>query len=287
VPLLKDITDTNQTKPHYKIEGKIEVIDHTSADAIGPAGSVWSTIADMSVWVKCMLDSSKYQGGRLLTAHTWAEMFKPQVLVPANQFYPTAQLTKPNWTTYGLGWFQQDYKGKKVNFHTGSLAGAIALHGQLPEEKLGIYVFGNYDHAEFRHALMYKAFDLFALGGTRDWSAEFLLLYKNIQAGNEKKQSEFEAQRIMNTKTSLPLDDYAGKYFDPLYGEVIITVKDNQLIAVANNFLQGSFSHWHYDTFRGWFDKKWYGKGNITFSLDANGKISKLNFAGIEFNRVN
>jgi CubicO group peptidase (beta-lactamase class C family) len=286
VPLFKEVKDLNQTLPHYKIEEKITVIEHSSADPIGAAGSVWSSIEDMSKWVSSMLDSSKYSGGRLLSAKTWMEMFKPQALVPANQFYPTAQLTKPNWTTYGLGWFQHDYKGKKVNFHTGSLAGAIALHAQLPEEKLGIYVFGNLDHVELRHSLMYKAFDLFALGGTRDWDAEFYKLYKNIQANAEKRKTEFEAARVADTKPSFPLQAYAGKYKDPLYGEIIITAEPDQLVAVANDLVKASFRHWHYDTFRGWFDKKWFGEGTITFILGADGKIAKLNFSGFEFSRV-
>lgn len=213
-------------------------------------------------------------------------MFKPQVLVPASQFYPTAKLTKPNWTTYGLGWFQHDYKGKKVNFHTGSLAGAIAIHGQLPDEKLGIYVFGNFDHAEVRHALMYKAFDLFALGGTRDWSAEFLILYKGIESDQEKKKVEFEQQRVAGTKSTLPLTAYAGKYSDPLYGDLILAVEQNQLRANLNNFTRASFSHWHYDTFRGYFEKRWYGKGNLTFSFDAKGNISQVNFGGFVFKRI-
>lgn len=286
VPFLKDITDDNQTKPHFKIDQKITVIENSSADEIGPAGSVWSSVEDISKWVNCMLDSSKFAGGRLLSAKTWTEMFKPQVLVPANQFYPTAQLTKPNWTTYGLGWFQHDYKGRKVNFHTGSLAGAVAIHSQLPEEKLGIYVFGNYDHAELRHALMYKAFDLFALGGSRDWSAEFLKLYKNIQTEGEKKEKDFEAQLVVDTNPSLPLEKYAGKYTHPLYGEIIISVKADGLTAVVNNVIRAELAHWHYDTFRGAIEKKWYGKVNLTFELNANGKISAVNFGSFEFNRV-
>ncbi|MFZ5972683.1 MAG: serine hydrolase [Bacteroidota bacterium] len=286
VPFLKEVTDSNQTKPHYKVEGQITVITHTSADEIGPAGSVWSNIEDMSKWVACMLDSSKYAGGRLLSAQTWKEMFKPQVMVPPGQFYPTMQITQPNWTTYGLGWFQHDYKGKKVNFHTGSLAGAIAIHGQLPEARLGIYVFGNYDHAEVRHALMYKAFDLFALGGTRDWSADLLKLYGNIQAGWEKQQQAWEAKRVTGTNATLPLDAYAGTYTDPLYGEVVITVNGTELTAVANNHLKATFAHWHYDTFRGWYDKKWYGKANCTFTLGPDGQVAKVSFDGIDFGRA-
>jgi CubicO group peptidase (beta-lactamase class C family) len=285
VPFLRDIKDANQTKPHYKIEGKITVITHTNADEVGPAGSVWSSIEDMAKWTNCMLDSSKYNGGRLLSAKTWKEMFTPQVLVPPNQFYPTQALLKPNWTTYGLGWFQHDYKGKKVNFHTGSLAGATAIHAQLPDDGLAIYVLGNYDHAEVRHALVYKAFDHFALGGSRDWSSEFLKLYQNIQAGADKEELQFEAKRVADTKPSLDLAAYAGVYSDPLYGDVIITVDGRDLVAEVNHFVKARFSHWHFDTFRGWYDKKWYGKANANFSIGADGQISRLNFDGLEFRR--
>jgi len=286
VPLTIEATDANKTMPHDKIEGKITVISHTNADEIGPAGSVWSSAEDISKWMLCMLDSSKYSGGRLLSAKTWTEMFKPQVIVPPSEFYPTMQLTKPNWTTYGLGWFQHDYKGKKVNFHTGSLAGATAIHAQLPDERLGIYIFGNYDHAEVRHALVYKAFDHFALGGARDWSAEFLKLYGNIKAEGEKKEKEFEARRVINTKPSLAIEQYTGKYSDPLYGEVIVAADGDRLTFNVNNYVKATFDHWNYDTFRGWYEKKWYGKGNATFSFSADGKISKVNFDGIEFKKA-
>jgi CubicO group peptidase (beta-lactamase class C family) len=284
-PTLKMVKDANQSHPHYWVDNKITVIERTSADVVGPAGSVWSCADDMSKWALCMLDSSKYAGGRLVKASTWTEMFKPQVMVTASQFYPTAQLTKPNWTTYGLGWFQQDYKGKKINYHTGSLAGETAIHGQLPDDKLAIYIFGNYDHAEIRHALMYKAFDLFALGGTRDWSGEIHTLYKNIQAGADKGEKTFEAARVTNTKPSHALDDYTGRYTDPLYGELMITRENDELILVANQFLKARVSHWHYDTFRGWFDKRWYGKINANFTLDDNGKVSKVSFDGIPFTK--
>lgn len=286
VPRFKDVNDPNQIRPHFKIEGKTTVIEHSSADQVGAAGSVWSTIEDMSKWVTCMLDSSKYEGGRLLSPNTWAEMFKPQTLVPASQFYPTARITKPNWTTYGFGWFQHDYKGKKVNFHTGSLAGAIALHAQLPEEKLGIYVFGNMDHAELRHSLMYKAFDIFALGGTRDWDEEFFKLYKSLQDENEKKQAEIESKRVVGTKPSLPLDAYAGTYRDPLLGEVTITVQGNDLVMSVNNYVSARFAHWHYDTFRGWFDKKWYGKSSVTFTIGMDGRVAEMNFSGFDLARA-
>lgn len=284
-PILSLVKDSNQSMPHYFFDNSIQVIQRTSADAIGPAGSVWSCVDDMSKWALCMLDSSKYVGGRLVKPATWVELFNPQVMVTPAQFYPTAKLTKPNWKTYSLGWFQQDYKGRKVNFHTGSLAGETAMHGQLPSEKLAIYIFGNYDHAEVRHALMFKAFDHFALGGTRDWSAEVHDLYKKQTEASEQQAKKFEDNRITNTKPIVDLATYAGAYTDPLYGELTVTIQNNSLVVTANNVVKATLEHWHYDTFRGFFEKRWWGKTNATFAFNNQGKISSVTFAGMEFRK--
>jgi CubicO group peptidase (beta-lactamase class C family) len=284
-PLLSQVKDANQSHPHYVVDGKITVIDRTSADAIGPAGSVWSCVDDMGKWALCMLDSSKYSGGKLLKATTWNELFKPQVFVTASQFYPTAQLTKPNWTTYGLGWFQQDYKGRKVNFHTGSLAGETAIHGQLPSEKLAVYIFGNLDHAEVRHALMFKAFDHFSLGGTRDWSTDFYNLYKKLNDAGEREEMKQEAARVTGTKPSQVISNYAGNYTSPLYGELVVTAKDNSLLISMNNTAKATLEHWNYDSFRGYYEKRWWGKTTANFSIDSRGKISSVIIEGMMFNR--
>jgi CubicO group peptidase (beta-lactamase class C family) len=292
---LKNIKDENYTKPHFKLNGKIQVIGYTKDDEVSAAGSVWSSIGDMSKWVACMLDSSKFPstrsgqaaGGRLLKPATWAEMFKPQTLVTSAQFYPTQQLTRPNWMTYGLGWFQHDYKGRKVNFHTGSLSGLIALNAQLPDEKLGYYFLGNYDHAEVRHALMYKAFDQFALGGTRDWSTELLALYKGLAEQGEQQVAKLEGMRAKDTKPSLAIEAYAGTYSDPLYGTLKVEVTGNKLTIKLNEVENATLEHWNYDTFYGPWEKAWYGKASAQFYLSPFGKVEKINFEGMELKRIN
>jgi len=277
---------TNIVSPHYIIDDKIEVIEQTNADLIGPAGSMWSNVDDMSKWLKFLLDSAKINDNRLLETGTYSEMFKPQTIIPKNQFYPTASLTKPKWTTYGLGWFQHDYKGKAVDFHTGSLAGMVAIAGLIREENLGVYIMGNLDHAEVRHALMYKVFDLFLGEPSRDWSNEFLELYAGFEKETEAKQKEFEDNRVLNTNPSFKLDNYTGSYSDPLYGEIEITLINNKLRLsfTEENYLE--LEHWHFDTFRGQWPKRWYGKTNATFSLDGDGKIEKLNIMGLIYSKI-
>lgn len=283
-PKRKLIKTENVTKPHFKINDTIQVIEYGAESEIGSAGAVWSSADDMSKWIICMLDSSKYAGGRLLKPETWTEIFKPQAFFPEEE-YPTMSLIKPNWRTYGLGWYQHDYKGKKINFHTGSLGGLTAITAQLPDEKLGVYIFGNYDHAEVRHVLMYKTLDWFALGETRDWNTEFKTLYKNLSEKGKKRKLDFEAKRVANTSPSLPLEQYKGKYTSPLYGQAEVSVVGNKLMFNVNDVLKATLAHFHYDTFYGPNQKAWYGNATATFALNSRGKADVLVFDGMEFRK--
>ncbi|GAB3957269.1 serine hydrolase [Spirosoma harenae] len=292
--LFKEVTDVNRAKPHVDIRDTIRMVDSRVeeglVDAVGPAGSVWTCPDDITAWMQCMLDSGRYHNGSsvkaLLKPTTWAELFKPQTLVTDSQFYPTQQLTKPVWKTYALGWFQHDYRGHRVNFHTGSLTGMVAIHGQLPDQKLAVYVQGNLDHVELRHALMYRAFDEFALGVEHDWSKEFQQLYGGIKQRAKLAEHKIDSMRVMNTKPSLSLPAYTGIYTDPLYGKVDISLKDGKLYASINNLLTGYLSHWHFDTFRLTYDQFWNGKDTISFLLDSQGKVIKLVGAGMELTKV-
>jgi CubicO group peptidase (beta-lactamase class C family) len=288
VPMAKYIAGMpNQASAHAEIDSSIIVVDKDYTDAISPAGGVWSCVDDMGKWVACMLDSTKYGNQRLLKPESWAMLLKPQTFVSAEEFYPTAQITKPHWTTYGLGWFQQDYKGEKIDFHTGSLEGMIAINGMVIDKKTGVYILANLDHDELRHALMFKAFDFFALGGNRDWSAEFLKLYSGIKAKAKKAEQDGDAKRVMNTHPSLELKAYAGAYNDPLYGNVVITAEGNALTVTLNQLLQATVLPWNYDTFKGPYSKKEYGKATVSFILDENGKSRKVILDGELFTKEN
>ena len=135
----------------------------------------------MAQWLRMLLAGGTTAGGqRLLSAKVIAELFAPQTMVGEDAFYPTMRLTRPHWTTYGLGWFQSDYAGEKVDFHTGSIDGMVAIAGLIRDRGLGVYVLANLDHAELRHALMYKVFDLYLGRPPRDWSADLRGLYDGL-----------------------------------------------------------------------------------------------------------
>jgi len=56
-----------------------------------------------------------------------------------------------------------------------------------------------------------------------DWSP-ILLCIKKSMIRTKRKEKDFEAKRITNTKPTLDISEYAGKYSDPLFGKVEVTV---------------------------------------------------------------
>ncbi len=281
------VNEPSHITPHfYYGDSVVKPITYIDNKGIDAAGGVWSCADDINKWVMFMLDSTKINGKPLLKPETYAFLFKPQSMVTTSEFYPTAKLTKPHWTTYGLGWFQEDYRGKMVNFHTGSLDGAVAICGLINDEHFGIYIFGNLDHTELRHALMYKAMDLWVFGDDKnDWSTDMYKMYKGLRDTARKHEADFEAKRILNTKPSLALKEYAGNYSNELFGNAEIVYKNDSLALKFPNNINVGLSHWHYDTFLGKFEHEWFGKDWLTFALDASGKVAYFNFLGMEYDK--
>ena len=285
VPLLKDaLQQSNISVPHHYVGDKIVPIEDVSADVIAPAGAIWSSVSDMSKWMRFMLDSARVNGHPLLRPETYAELLRPQVIVPRESFYPTTSLTKPHWTTYALAWFQHDYNGRFVSFHTGSLPGTIAIIGLIPDENIGVYVLGNLDHAEVRHALMYRAFDTFGDSDSgRDWSTEMHQLYQGIRDANKANLDRLLSQKIKGTNPSLPTEAYAGTYYDQYYGTMVVEQLDGRLVLKSSSKSQSTLTHWHYDTFLATSSLPWASPSLIKFELSAAGAVQKLNIGSLSF----
>ncbi len=279
--------DANVASPHVSMRGKLTVIENLPVDNVAAAGSVWSSARDMSKWMRFMLDGGVAggQGGkRLLSEQTAAELFRPQTIAPETM-YPTTRLVKPHWMTYSLGWFQQDYQGRAIDFHTGSIDGMIAIIGLMRDERLGVYVLGNLDHAELRHALMYSVFDRYTGRAARNWSAELKALYGELEQRSAELLKRAESQRVAGTSPSLALDKYAGRYSDPLRGDVDVTYDGATLRMQHGTVMRGTLEHWHYNTFRAKWAAEWRNPAMVTFHLGVSGRPETLELNGAGFTR--
>jgi CubicO group peptidase (beta-lactamase class C family) len=280
----------NMSVAHFDIDGKSRPISENPVDTVPAAGAAWSTAADSSKWLQFLLADGCVGQTRLVSAENFHELLKPQALVSAEGFYPTAALTKPHWMGYGYGWFLQDYQGKFVAMHTGSLDGRTAIIGLMPDENIGVSIFGNTDHAEFRHALMWRVLDAYAGLPARDWSAEFLPLYADLKAQGDKAQAEHEAKRVLNTAPGSALSTFAGHFENSIYGELNVTENNGALRIALGPMPEnaGTLEHWNYDTFRVKNGDGRYGWNYVSFRRDSEGTVVGVRFDddSTEFLRV-
>lgn len=262
-------------------------VEYGFSDQIGPAGMICSTAHDISNYLTFLVNDGIYKSDTLVKPKTFKKLFEPHSFLGSTGTYPTNALTKPNWNTYGLGWFQQDYKGHKLDFHTGSLFGLVAIAGIMHDQDVAVYVFANLDHAELRHAILYKAIDLYAFkDNSRDWHTEVFNLYEGFKKENIKKSKKKIATRVKNTKPSLKLDAYEGNYTHKMLGEAKVTLQGNELLVNFNDFISYKAKHWHFDTFITNKDPRFREKMVVHFELNADGEINQFDIMDEVFTKI-
>jgi CubicO group peptidase (beta-lactamase class C family) len=272
----------NVATPHAELRDTIRQVPIRTTDPVAPAGSVWSSVADMAKWMRFILDSGRVGTTRLLSPATFSELVTPQIRA-AQATYPALTLVRPHVFSYALGWFVEDYHGETVWMHTGSIDGMSALIGLLPDRKAGIYVLANLDHAELRHALMYRLFDLYLGRSPRDWSADLLALFHPPRSPAASAGAQ---PRPPATPPALPLERYAGSYADSTYGGLEVSYANGALRARFGQEELGILEPWDYETFRAVGPPPEASRTMMTFLLDGAGKVASVRVFGVTFSRA-
>ena len=276
------IGKANVAVPHADIRDTVRVVPIKTTDAVAPAGSVWSSVSDMSKWMRFMLDSGRVGQKRLISPANFRELVAPQMRAPMEQ-YPALELASPHFFSYALGWFVQDYHGKTVWMHTGSIDGMSAIIGLIPEDRVGVYVLGNLDHIELRHALMYQVFDLYGAGPRRDWSAD---LKASLASKRPARPATPTAAHVAAAKPSLPLEKYAGTFIDSAYGNIVVALASGVLTARYDKLDLGVLDHWDYEIFRSRAKTALDNPVPLAFQPDGNGGVNGVRAFGMTFVRT-
>ena len=275
----------NVATPHADIDDTLRTLPWHNIDNIAPAGSINSSVHDMSKWVRFQLAQGKVGGKSLVSTSALGETHSPQVVVPlsadSKQINPFTHLS-----SYGMGWMIQDYRGREIRQHGGNIDGMSALVAFVPEEKVGIVVLTNANGSPMAWIAMLRALDAFLAAQPRDWSAEYMKPRTRQLAMAKETESKRLTQRASGTKPSLSLDKYAGAYVDSMYGEAKIKHENGKLYASYGNMFDGELEHWHYDTFRATWKARNMGRTFLTFALDSDGKVRGVEFENLtSFNR--
>src|SRR5262245_789959 len=272
--------------PHAPVEGRIEPIKYINLDNVGPAGSINSDVSDMAKWVIVQLDGGliRSSGKRLFTERQSREMWSAQTITPVGDPPPHLAGLKANFSAYGLGWGLTDYRGKKVVSHTGGLPGYVSRVALVPDLKLGVVVLTNQESGAAFQAMTYRILDYYLGAPATDWIAAFRTSTDQAKARADEVEKRQASSRAADSKPSLPIAKYAGRYSDAWYGEVSINQEEGKLVLRFSHTpaLTGDLEHWQYDTFKvRWRDRSLNADAFVTFALKPAGSIEQMKMVPI------
>ncbi len=225
--LSKDIkTASNKCSAHTVVMHELRKIPYGNIDNLAPAGSISSSVNDMSKWVMMQLNAGKLGDQQIIPASALSQTKMPHSIL-GNGGHP---FNKAHFSLYGLGWFLEEYMGRKVVAHTGGVNGFVTSVCLISEEKLGIIVLTNTDANGFYEALRNEIQDAYLGLPYRNYNK----LYLDNQEQNEKENlKQYKATRdsiAMNPSPALSLSSYAGEYVHEVYGNMNIKIENGKLI---------------------------------------------------------
>ena len=274
----------NRAAPHAVERGTLQLVPIDSVDNTAPAGGIVSNVTDLAKWVICRLDSGRYAGGRLFSERQAREMWSGQTILPIADPDPPLAALRPNFSEYGLGWRLRDYGGRKIVSHTGGLAGMSSQITLVPAEKLGIVVLTN-SEADLMAALSYRLLDDFlnAPKARTDWVSAFAQAAEFDRAQADSALRATRTGRDSLSHPSLPLERYAGRYRDALYGDATVALESGRLVLRFSHSpaFVGDLEHWQHDTFIARWRTPHIEDAYATFSLNPDGSIDRFRMAAV------
>lgn len=224
--LSKDFPDApNKCAAHTRFDGKIVKIPFCTIDNLAAAGSIGSSVNDMSHWVMAQLNGGKYDGKQAIPAAAIAQTWFPHSILGNGG----KQFNTGHFALYGLGWFLEEYCGKKVVSHTGGVNGFVTSVTLVPEEKLGIIVFTNTDDNNFYEALKWEIADAYLGKPYRNYSKVYLGFFTQQNKQEESLDKKMMDSVALKLNLSLPVTGYCGSYTNDVYGNMSVVLEGGEL----------------------------------------------------------
>jgi CubicO group peptidase (beta-lactamase class C family) len=262
-------TAPDASRGYREHKNKVELMEYYKGfSAVAPAGSIFSSAADMSQWLLMQLNGGKLGDRQFLSDGQVTLMHTPHMLIAKGQ-YPEVP-----YSSYGLGWFVSPYRGHDMIHHGGNIDGFSSMLALMPEDGVGVVVLTNMDGTPVRDMIAYNVFDRFIDGKAVPWNARMKARVKEMREAEKRGKGKRQSDRVRGTRPSHKLSDYAGTYRHPGYGAIRFEVDGNALTATYNG-MEFTVSHYHYDVFQltiERFDMTML----ISFGTDKRGAISTV-----------
>jgi CubicO group peptidase (beta-lactamase class C family) len=215
----------NKCQPHTIDNGKLIKIPICAIDNLAPAGSIGSSVNDMSKWVLMQLNNGLVDGKQIVPLSALVQTRTPHSILGNGGH----MFNKGHFALYGLGWFLEEYCGRKIISHTGGVNGFVTSVTLIPEEKLGILVFTNTDQNSFYEALKWEIADAYLGNPYRNYSKVYLGYATAQNKAEAAKGKTLSDSVALKPTAALPLSAYTGNYFNDVYGNISVVTENKEL----------------------------------------------------------
>ena len=283
---------TNAAVPYTIINDNLVEIPVPNIHNLAAAGSMSSSVKDMTKWLFAQLNNGKIDGKQILSAKSIGAIRSPSSVLGVD----TRDGQYSHFYLYGMGLFINDHTGKLVYSHTGGIDGFLSSVLFVPEEKLGIVILTNTDQNSFYQNLTDEILDAFLGQPYQNYSKKSLESFKERNLDEAKRIDSLKALVNLKSIPGLPLVKYSGKYFNDVYGDIEIKIEKNTLNIHFSNHpgLIGKLEHIQNDNYLCTYSIPTYGIVEIPFNIE-NDKVTGLTlkvadyieFTPYEFVKIN
>ena len=254
-------------------------MDYYDIAAMSPAGSINSSVNDMSRWLVTWINNGKFNDKEIIPEAYVKEAMSSQMVINAN--LPGEETPNLHFSTYGYGWMMSSYKGHYRVEHGGNIDGFSANAAFYPSDSLGIVVLTNQNGSRVPGLVRNTIADRMLNVDKTDWAQRFIDDLEKAKKAQAEAKDKTTSTKIENTKPSHTKDEYSGIYSHPGYGEFNISVERDSLFA---NFklMKMWLKHEHYDVFEPFqvektgIDTTNVGPLRFNFTTNSRGDISGM-----------
>lgn len=271
-------------KGYYEKDGDIRHMDYYRIEGMGPAGSINASASEMANWLIAWINGGKFNGQEILPATYLSEAMSGQMAMGGGM--PDPENPNIYFRNYGLGWMLSSYYGHYRVEHGGNINGFSANVCFFPADSIGIVVLVNQNGSQVNAVVRNLIADRLLGLKYRDWQTDLKNRAEKQMAAAKAAGKPEDLARKTGTRPSHLLAEFAGTYYHPGYGSLVVSARNDSLFArsgYTNFFLE----HYHYDIFRPvalieGLDLERNSPIRLQFTTDLKGDITELHAIGLE-----
>jgi CubicO group peptidase (beta-lactamase class C family) len=285
--LARTAPESVKATPHVLMDGRLETTLSLESSLASAAGGINCSARSMATWMSFVLNNGlSAEGEQLISTEQFAQLLNPVTLLPGSGY--VVKHTGSYLNAYALGWSISTFYGQPMISHSGGLWGMTSFLVLLPEQGLGVFVSNNLLSPAPR-AVVNDIVDQFLRGIAKDAGKDWIAIVAEASGTRQSDAAaavaEAEAERVTDSRPSLPLDAYVGTYRDPWYGDIRITQGDDGVLrfeSARSVPLSGPLEHFQFDTFIArWSDRKLNADAYVSFALGPTGEVERIRMKAV------